>query len=140
MRTPFKVAFAAVMLVATVGAIELPSKKTLNLAAAKQIPAAAEAEAVGRTSDGKPDLSGFWQVLNTAEWDIQDHHAQKGTPAGQGVVEGNEIPYQPWAAEKRKRTLQIVRLPTLKRNAICRACLGSLTLLIHFRSFKLLNR
>jgi hypothetical protein len=57
---------------------------------------------VPRASDGKPDLSGFWQVLNTAEWDIQDHHAQKDTPAGQGVVDGNEIPYQPWAAAKKK--------------------------------------
>jgi len=50
----------------------------------------------------RPDLSGIWQVLNTANYDIQDHQAQKGVPAGQGVVEGNEIPYQPWAAAKRK--------------------------------------
>jgi hypothetical protein len=58
--------------------------------------------ALARTADGKPDLSGFWQVSNTAVWDIQDHRAQKGIPAGQGIVEGNEIPYQPWAAEKRQ--------------------------------------
>jgi len=55
-----------------------------------------------RTTDGKPDLSGIWQVMNTAAWDIQDHQAQKGVPAGQGVVEGNELPYTPAAAEKRK--------------------------------------
>src|SRR5438132_406463 len=47
-----------------------------------------------RTPDGKPDLNGIWQVLNTAAWDLQDHAAQSGIPAGQGVVEGNEIPYQ----------------------------------------------
>jgi hypothetical protein len=58
--------------------------------------------AVSRTPDGKPDLSGFWQVSNTAAWDIQDHRAQQGIPAGQGVVEGNDIPYQPWAAAKKK--------------------------------------
>ena len=58
--------------------------------------------AVSRTPDGKPDLSGFWQVSNTAAWDIQDHRAQKGIPAGQAVVESNEIPYQPWAAAKKK--------------------------------------
>ena len=40
---------------------------------------------------GHPDLSGIWQVMNTAAWDIRDHSAQKGVPAGQGVVEGNEI-------------------------------------------------
>ena len=55
-----------------------------------------------RTEDGKPDLSGFWQVLNTAAWNIQDHSAQPGIPAGQGVVDGNEIPYQPWAAKQKQ--------------------------------------
>ena len=57
----------------------------------------ASAQGVRRAADGKPDLSGIWQVLNTANWDIQDHTASKGVPAGQGVVEGNEIPYQPAA-------------------------------------------
>ena len=43
-----------------------------------------------RTADGQPDRLGFWQALNTANCDI-------AVPAGQGVVEGNEVPYQPWA-------------------------------------------
>ena len=65
-----------------------------------------------RTADGKPDFSGIWQALNTANWDIQDHGARQGpvvalgaafsVPGGQGVVEGNDIPYQPWAAAKKK--------------------------------------
>jgi hypothetical protein len=50
----------------------------------------ARAAALPRTSDGKPDMSGFWQVLNTANFDIQDHQARPGVPAGQGIVEGNE--------------------------------------------------
>jgi hypothetical protein len=54
-----------------------------------------------RTPDGHPDLQGTWQVLNTAAWDIQDHHAQLGVPAGKGVVEGNEIPYLPPALQKK---------------------------------------
>ena len=71
--------------------------------AAGQTPAAAaQAGAVRRTPEGTPDLSGIWQVMNTAAWDIQDHSAQKGVPAGQGVVEGNEIPYLPAAAAKKK--------------------------------------
>jgi len=57
--------------------------------------------ALPRTPEGRPNLNGVWQVLNTASWDIQDHHAQLGVPPGQGVVEGNEIPYQPWAAAKK---------------------------------------
>src|SRR5258706_2334698 len=62
--------------------------------------------------DGKPDLNGIWQANNTANWDIQDHAARQGpvlelgaafsVPAGLGVVEGNEIPYQSWAAAKKK--------------------------------------
>ena len=62
--------------------------------------------AMPRPSDGKPDLSGIWQVLNTAAWDIQDHAASLGVPAGQGVVEGNEIPYQPWAAMKKRENYE----------------------------------
>jgi hypothetical protein len=59
-----------------------------------------------------PDLNGLWQALNTANWDLQDHQAQAGPvvalgawgaePAGMGVVEGNEIPYQPWALKKKQ--------------------------------------
>jgi hypothetical protein len=64
-----------------------------------QAPAAG---ALARTADGKPDLSGIWQVFSTANWSIQGHPAQEGVPAGQGVVEGNEIPYQPWALAKQK--------------------------------------
>ena len=64
-----------------------------------QAPAArAPAPPLPRTADGRPNLQGVWQVLNTAAWDIQDHRAHRartGVPAGQGVVEGDEIPYQP---------------------------------------------
>jgi hypothetical protein len=62
--------------------------------------------AISRTASGTPDLSGFWQVSNSAAWDIQDHRARKGVPAGQSVVEGNEIPYQAWAAQKKKENFE----------------------------------
>ena len=65
-----------------------------------------------RTSDGKPNLNGIWQSLNSANWDLLDHPARQGpvvtlgasfsSPAGQGVVEGNEIPYKPEALAKKK--------------------------------------
>jgi len=59
-----------------------------------------------RTADGKPDFNGFWQALNTAAWDIQDHSSSLvsflGVPPGRGVVEGNEIPYTPAALEQKK--------------------------------------
>jgi hypothetical protein len=50
-----------------------------------------------RTVDGQPDLQGIWQAVNTANWNIQDHSAGLGIPAGQGIVDGNEIPYLPTA-------------------------------------------
>ena len=67
------------------------------------IPAAGQAPAGAfpRARDGRPDFSGIWQVMNTANFDIQDHPAQKGVPAGKGVVEGNEIPYLPAALAKK---------------------------------------
>ena len=61
----------------------------------------------------QPDLNGIWQAFTTANWDIQDHTAQPGPfpellgawgaqPAGEGIVEGNELPYKPEALEKKK--------------------------------------
>ena len=61
------------------------------------------AQSLPRTADGKPDLSGIWQVVNSANWDLQPHAGAKGVPAGQGVVEGGEIPYQPAALEKKRQ-------------------------------------
>jgi hypothetical protein len=65
-----------------------------------------------RAADGHPDLNGIWQVLNTANWDLQGHAAGPGlifqlgaigaVPPGLGVVEGEEIPYLPAAAAKKK--------------------------------------
>jgi hypothetical protein len=54
-----------------------------------------------RTPDGQPDLQGIWQAVNTAVWNIQDHSASLGVPAGQGIVDGNEIPYRQEALAKR---------------------------------------
>ena len=76
------------------------------LIALAPIRVAGQAAGVARTADGKPDLSGIWQAVNTASWDIQDHHAQRGVPAGPGVVEGGEIPYQPWATAKKKENYE----------------------------------
>ena len=76
----------------------------------------APASKAPRTADGKPNLNGIWQALNTASWDIQGHAAQPGPvvalgaigaePAGLGVVEGNEIPYLPAAAAKKKENFE----------------------------------
>jgi hypothetical protein len=61
---------------------------------------------VPRTSYGDPDLQGIWQTINTAVWNIQDHSAALGVPAGQGVVVGNEIPYQPSALSQKEENFR----------------------------------
>jgi hypothetical protein len=53
-------------------------------------------------AQGNRDLQGVWQALNTAVWNIQDHNAELGVPAGQGIVVGNEIPYRPEALKQRE--------------------------------------
>ena len=61
----------------------------------------ASAQQIPRTADGKPNLQGIWQARSRAAYDLQDHSAKQGMPAGKGVVEGVEIPYQPAAAAKK---------------------------------------
>jgi hypothetical protein len=59
------------------------------------------APSIPRTADGKPDLQGIWQVRNRASFDLEDHVARHGMPAGRGVVQGGSIPYQDWAAARK---------------------------------------
>jgi hypothetical protein len=64
-----------------------------------------------RTAEGVPNLSGIWQAINTANWDLEPHEARMGpvvslaaafsVPPGLGVVVGDEIPYLPEALKKR---------------------------------------
>ncbi len=77
-------------------------------------------------ANGKPDMNGIWQTLNTANWDIQAHSAKPAlamrpgpvvpipakevvafgavgaVPGGLGVVDGDELPYKPEALKKKQ--------------------------------------
>jgi hypothetical protein len=65
-----------------------------------------------RAADGKPNINGIWQALNSANWDIVGHAAAMGslyqmgaqgaTPPGMGVIDGDALPYLPAAAAKQK--------------------------------------
>src|SRR5580765_1652854 len=76
------------------------------------MPVSGQGQGLPKTSDGKPDFTGIWQAMNTANWDIQAHEARRGpvvalgaafsVPAGIGIVEGNDIPYLAAAAAKKK--------------------------------------
>lgn len=69
-----------------------------------------------RAANGRPDLSGVWQTLNTAHWNLEPHvsdypvllelGAQFAVPPGLGVVVGGEIPYLPEARAERDRRFE----------------------------------
>jgi hypothetical protein len=69
-----------------------------------------------RAPDGKPNLNGIWQALNSANWDLEAHSARAGLvvalgaeaaePGGLSVVEGGTIPYLPAAVAARKKNFE----------------------------------
>ncbi len=82
------------------------------LAAAAASPTLAEPlKEFPRSAGGHPDLSGVWQAMNTAHWNLEPHvshepavtalGAQFAVPPGQGVVDGGKIPYLPDAVAQR---------------------------------------
>jgi hypothetical protein len=82
------------------------------------VPAAAQTRGykAPRTADGKPNLNGLWQAVNEANWNVESHSAAPpaldelgalgAVPPGVGVVEGGDIPYQPWALAKRNENFK----------------------------------
>ena len=95
--------------------IPLSAAFVILLPLCAQTPARSSAQ-LPRLPDGKPNFTGLWQASGTAYWDIQDHSARPGPifqlgatgamPAGQGIVEGGEIPYTPAAAATQKENLK----------------------------------
>jgi len=82
-------------------ALTLSLGTVLDPVVTAQGPAGAARAAMHRTSDGRPNLQGIWQVRNTAAVDLLDHPATQGGRPGWSAVEGGTIPYQPWAAKKK---------------------------------------
>jgi hypothetical protein len=95
------------------GQAPAPTKSTQTKAPVPPQPAAYRAP---RSFDGHADLSGIYQAVNTANWDLEDHSPRAGTmwqtgaiasePAGQSVVEGGTIPYKPEALAKKKANFE----------------------------------
>ena len=121
MRIRHREAMVAIVTAVLVGGLALTMTRTTNQTEGFQGPQ------VPRRTDGKPDLSGIWQTHNGAHWDLVTHAArpmvaQPGVykdvpvlaapvvalgavgwvPPDLGVVEGDEIPYQPWAARRKQ--------------------------------------
>lgn len=122
--TPFPIATAAVGV----------------LLALSTVPLMAQRSSLPRTAAGKPDLSGIWQALTNANYDIEPHDARAAmamrpgpvipvpakevvalgavgaVPAGTGIVVGGEIPYLPEALAKRRENREnwLTRDPEVK--------------------------
>ncbi len=74
--------------------------------------AVAQSGEIVRTPSGKPDLSGIWQAMTSAHYNVEPHAASEGphpglfgalsaTPAGLGIVDGGRIPYNEQARRVR---------------------------------------
>jgi hypothetical protein len=59
-----------------------------------------------RSAGARPDLQGVWRIWNLAKYDLEDHGAKPGVPAGRGFVvdpADGRIPYKPEALAKRDK-------------------------------------
>ena len=71
---------------------------------------------LSRTPDGKPNLSGIWQAVGSAHWDVEPHAAYASrlpetgaigaAPGGLGIVEGGALPYRFEAAAQKQRNFE----------------------------------
>jgi hypothetical protein len=76
--------------------------------------------AARRTAAGQPDLQGVWRVWNLAKYDLEDHGAKPGVPAGRGFVvdpADGKIPYRPEALAKRQQNYDNTKNPDPWKNA-----------------------
>ena len=133
MSVKFGLSVSVIGLALALGAMAAP--------AAAERASAASSYRAPRGPDGKhPDLNGVWQVLNTANWDLEPHMARAAlqlrpgpvvpvpaksvlalgavgsVPPGPGVVVGGTIPYKPEALAKRNenRVYYLERDPEVK--------------------------
>lgn len=117
----------------------LSKTSVLAMLAVILVPVYGQAQ-IPRNNQGRPNLSGIWQALGNAHWDIEPHQASAAmdlvpgplipvpapevvafgahgaVPPSMGIVEGGEIPYLPAARTIRdqNREESITRDPAIK--------------------------
>lgn len=117
----------------------LSKTSVLAMLAVILVPVYGQAQ-IPRNNQGRPNLSGIWQALGNAHWDIEPHQAAAAmdlvpgplipvpapevvafgahgaVPPSMGIVEGGEIPYLPAARTIRdqNREESVTRDPAIK--------------------------
>jgi hypothetical protein len=67
-----------------------------------------------------PDLQGVWRAWNLARYDLEDHPAKPGVPAGRGFVidpADGKIPYKPEALARRAKNYEGTKNPDPWKNS-----------------------
>jgi hypothetical protein len=119
MVTQLKRSLPTIVTIAAIALIVIAATRLMGQSSGGQLP----------RIDGKPNLSGIWQAMNTAHWDLE---AQGGGPApkqafemgavgaippGIGVVVGGRIPYKPEMLARREENRKV--WPTLDPEVRC---------------------
>ena len=111
--------------VVQVSAVAAVAAATFALASSPPVEGQARASGIPRIN-GKPNLNGLWQAMNSANWDIEPHSAKPAlamrpgpivpvpakevialgavgsVPSGIGVIEGDALPYTPEGLKKKQ--------------------------------------
>ena len=85
-----------------ISARELSDDEVNQLVEYLRAPNAAPAGGQAADAPEHPDLSGIWQAVNAASWNLEDHNAEDGVPAGLSVIVGGSIPYRDDALAQRQ--------------------------------------
>jgi len=86
--------------------VSAATARVMSIGLVAQTPAPRPAAASTRTAGARPDLQGVWRAWNLAKYDLEDHGAKPGVPAGRGFVvdpADGRIPYRPEALAKREK-------------------------------------
>lgn len=90
----------AAALAPAIASAQSPSASTTKLRAEAPV------GKIPRLPSGKPDFSGIWETTSAADHGLEPHGPRKDAPPGQGIVEGDALPYLPKALAQRQKNFE----------------------------------